>query len=141
MGNFTGVIINKVNGGLVRDTDTSDRIILLVVGGSEIGKLEYYKPENLNDITDLEALGWDDTIDLETRNWCITIPAKSSACLRNVRCILCWFRSLKSVKPADEGRFRQCGTYHQRSKHHRYLLTDCGRNNHSSRTRGTEDGQ
>ena len=26
MGNFTGVIINKVNGGLVRDTDTSDRI-------------------------------------------------------------------------------------------------------------------
>ena len=44
MGNFTGVIINKVNGGLVRDTDTSDRIILLVVGGSEIGKLEYYKP-------------------------------------------------------------------------------------------------
>lgn len=29
MGNFTGVIINKVNGGLVRDTDTSDRIILL----------------------------------------------------------------------------------------------------------------
>lgn len=67
MGNFTGVIINKVNGGLVRDTDTSDRIILLVVGGSEIGKLEYYKPENLNDITDLEALGWDDTIDLENK--------------------------------------------------------------------------
>ena len=98
MGNFTGVIINKVNGGLVRDTDTSDRIILLVVGGSEIGKLEYYKPENLNDITDLEALGWDDTIDLETRNWCITIPAKSSACLRNVRCILCWFRSLKKCQ-------------------------------------------
>ena len=47
MGNFTGVIINKVNGGLVRDTDTSDRIILLVVGGSEIGKLEYYKPEKM----------------------------------------------------------------------------------------------
>ncbi|MCS3024611.1 hypothetical protein NXW75_13450 [Bacteroides xylanisolvens] len=67
MGNFTGVIINKVNGGLVRDTDTGDRIILLVVGGSEIGKLEYYKPENLNDITDLEALGWDDTIDLENK--------------------------------------------------------------------------
>ena len=52
MGNFTGVIINKANGGLVRDTDTSDRVIL-------------------------------------------TIPAKSSACLRNVHCILCWFRSLK----------------------------------------------
>ena len=67
MGNFTGVSINKVNGGLVRDTDTSDRVILLVVGGSEIGKLEYYKPEALNDITDLEALGWDDTIDLENK--------------------------------------------------------------------------
>ena len=67
MGNFTGVIINKANGGLVRDTDTSDRVILLVVGGSEIGKLEYYKPEALNDITDLEALGWDDTIDLENK--------------------------------------------------------------------------
>ena len=98
MGNFTGVIINKVNGGLVRDTDTSDRIILLVVGGSEIGKLEYYKPENLNDITDLEALGWDDTIDLENKELCTTIPAKSSACLRNVRCILCWFRSLKKCQ-------------------------------------------
>ena len=39
MGNFTGVIINKVNGGLGRDTDTSDRIILLVGGGSAIGKI------------------------------------------------------------------------------------------------------
>ena len=81
MGNFTGVIINKVNGGLVRDTDTSDRIILLVVGGSEIGKLEYYKPENLNDITDLEALGWDDTIDLE-----------------NKELVHYWFRSLKKCQ-------------------------------------------
>ena len=132
MGNFTGVIINKVNGGLVRDTDTSDRIILLVVGGSEIGKLEYYKPENLNDITDLEALGWDDTIDLENKE---LVHYHTSEVFR-----LSPERSLY-LKPADEGRFRQCGTYHQRSKHHRYLLTDCGRNNHSSRTRGTEDGQ
>lgn len=67
MGNFTGVLINKVTGGLVRDTDTSDRVILLVVGGSEIGKVEYYKPEEMNDITDLEALGWDASIDLENK--------------------------------------------------------------------------
>lgn len=67
MGNFTGVLINKVTGGLVRDTDTGDRIILLIVGGSEIGKVEYYKPEELNDITDLEALGWDESIDLENK--------------------------------------------------------------------------
>ena len=44
MGNFTGVIINKVNGGLERHTETSDSIIFLLVALSEIGKLEYNKP-------------------------------------------------------------------------------------------------
>ena len=68
MGNFTGVLINKATGGLVRDADTSDRVILLVVGGIETGKLEYYNPQELNDITDLEYLGWDESKDLENKD-------------------------------------------------------------------------
>lgn len=67
MGNFTGVQINKVNGGLVRDTDTSDRVLLLVVGGTENDKLEYYNPEELGSATDLEALGFDENTDLKNK--------------------------------------------------------------------------
>lgn len=64
MGSFTGVSINKQHGGLVRETDTSDRIILLVCGGTAIaGKLVHYKPVELRAVTDLEALGWDEATD------------------------------------------------------------------------------
>lgn len=64
MGSFTGVSINKVHGGLVRETDTSDRIVLLVCGGTAIaGSLVHYKPVKLNALTDLEALGWDEAKD------------------------------------------------------------------------------
>lgn len=67
MGNFTGVSINKANGGLVRDTDTSDRVILLVVGGTETGELEYYNPKELYGIIDLETLGVDKSTDLKNK--------------------------------------------------------------------------
>ena len=64
MGSFTGVTINKQHGGLVRETDTSDRVILLVCGGTAIaGKLAHYKPVELKAVSDLEALGWDEAMD------------------------------------------------------------------------------
>lgn len=64
MGSFTGVTINKQHGGLVRETDTGDRVILLVCGGTAIAdKLTHYNPVELRAISDLEALGWDEAMD------------------------------------------------------------------------------
>lgn len=64
MGSFTGVAINKMHGGLVRETNTSDRTILLVCGGTPIeGKLSQYTPVELRALADLEALGWDEAMD------------------------------------------------------------------------------
>lgn len=65
---FKGVTTNKVKGGLVRAGDTSDRTLLMVVGAVAVaGKLEHYKPEELNDITDLEAMGVSDVTDLANK--------------------------------------------------------------------------
>ncbi len=86
MGNFTGVSINKVNGGLVRDSRYQrPRHFCSWSGGSEIGKLEYYKPVSPERYHTIWKR-WDGTIsiDLENKERCIIIPAKSSACLRNV---------------------------------------------------------
>ena len=67
MNAFNGVIINKRHGGLVRATDTSDRTVLLVCGGTAIaGKLENYKPVFLNSLYALEQLGC--TEDTDTKN-------------------------------------------------------------------------
>lgn len=64
MNAFNGVIINKMHGGLVRATDTSDRTTLLVCGGTAIpGKLENYKPVYLNSLYALEQLGCTETTD------------------------------------------------------------------------------
>lgn len=64
METFTGVGINKVHGGLIRETDASDRVVLLVCGGTAIaGKLTDYQPVRLDALSDLEALGWDETTD------------------------------------------------------------------------------
>lgn len=47
-----------MRGGLVRATDTSDRTVLLVCGGTAIpGKMENYKPVFLNSLYALEQLG------------------------------------------------------------------------------------
>lgn len=55
---FNGVTINKVRGGLVRASDTSDRVVLLVCGATAIpSKLEDYKPVKLNSPQALEQLG------------------------------------------------------------------------------------
>lgn len=64
MNAFNGVIINKMRGGLVRATDTSDRTVLLVCGGTAIaGKLENYKPVFLNSLYALEQLGCTEATD------------------------------------------------------------------------------
>lgn len=68
MGTFTGVGINKVYGGLVRDTDAADRVVLLVCGGTAPGgKLADYKPVRLDAVSDLEALGWEEGTDLQNK--------------------------------------------------------------------------
>lgn len=68
MGTFTGVGINKVHGGLVRETDTSDRVVLLVCGGTALaGKLVNYKPLRLDAVSDLEALEWDEAADIKNK--------------------------------------------------------------------------
>ena len=64
MNAFNGVIINKMHGGLVRATDTGDRTVLLVCGGTAIaGKLENYKPVFLNSLYALEQLGCTEATD------------------------------------------------------------------------------
>lgn len=64
MNAFNGVIINKMRGGLVRATDTSDRTVLLVCGGTAIaGKLENYKPVLLSSLYALEQLGCTEATD------------------------------------------------------------------------------
>lgn len=61
---FNGVTINKVRGGLVRASDTSDRTVLLVCGGTAIpAKLTDYTPVKLNSIEALEQLTWTETTD------------------------------------------------------------------------------
>lgn len=61
---FNGVIINKVRGGLVRASDTSDRTVLLVCGATAIpSKLEDYKPVKLNSMQALEQLTWTEETD------------------------------------------------------------------------------
>lgn len=54
---FNGVIINKVNGGLVREGDTGDRTVLLVCGATATDPLPNYSPVKLNSIEALEQLG------------------------------------------------------------------------------------
>ena len=54
---FNGVIINKVNGGLVRESDTSDRVLLLICGATATDQVPNYKPTKLNSIEALEQLG------------------------------------------------------------------------------------
>ena len=54
---FNGVIINKVNGGLVRESDTGDRILLLICGATATDNVPNYKPTKLNSIEALEQLG------------------------------------------------------------------------------------
>lgn len=64
MNAFNGVIINKMHGGLVRATDTGDRTVLLVCGGTAIpGKLENYQPVFLNSLYALEGLGYTEATD------------------------------------------------------------------------------
>lgn len=64
MNAFNGVIINKMHGGLVRATDTSDRTTLLVCGGTAIaGKLENYNPVFLNSLYALEQHGCTEATD------------------------------------------------------------------------------
>ena len=53
---FNGVIINKVNGGLVRESDTGDRVLLLICGATATDKVPNYKPVKLNSIEALEQL-------------------------------------------------------------------------------------
>lgn len=61
---FNGVTINKVRGGLVRASDTSDRTVLLVCGGTAIpAKLTDYTPVKLNSIEALEQLTWTEKTD------------------------------------------------------------------------------
>ena len=61
---FNGVTINKVHGGLVRASDTSDRTVLLACGATEIAeKLEEYVPVKLGGIQALEQLGWTEQTD------------------------------------------------------------------------------
>lgn len=61
---FNGVTINKVRGGLVRASDTSDRVVLLVCGATAIpSKLEDYKPVKLNSLQALEQLTWTERTD------------------------------------------------------------------------------
>lgn len=68
MGTFTGVGINKMHGGLVRETDTGDRVTLLVCGGTALpGKLVNYRPLRLDAVSDLEALEWDEAADLKNK--------------------------------------------------------------------------
>lgn len=68
MGTFTGVGINKMHGGLVRETDTGDRVTLLVCGGTALsGKLVNYRPLRLDAVGDLEALEWDEAADLKNK--------------------------------------------------------------------------
>ena len=54
---FNGVIINKVNGGLVRESDTGDRVVLLICGATATDSVPNYKPVKLNSIEALEQLG------------------------------------------------------------------------------------
>lgn len=54
---FNGVIINKVNGGLVRESDTGDRVVLLICGAAATDSVPNYKPVKLNSIEALEQLG------------------------------------------------------------------------------------
>lgn len=54
---FNGVIINKVNGGLVRESDTGDRVLLLICGATATDNMPNYKPTKLNSIEALEQLG------------------------------------------------------------------------------------
>lgn len=54
---FNGVIINKVNGGLVRESDTGDRVLLLICGATATDNVPNYKPTKLNSIEALEQLG------------------------------------------------------------------------------------
>ena len=54
---FNGVIINKVNGGLVRESGASDRVILLVCAGKAVAGLPNYSPVALDSIEALEQMG------------------------------------------------------------------------------------
>lgn len=65
---FQGVTTNKIKGGLVRASGTSDRTLLMVVGATAVtGKLEHYHPVELNDLSDLEAMNVNDVSDLTNK--------------------------------------------------------------------------
>lgn len=54
---FEGAKINKVQGGLVRAADVSDRVMLLVCGATAVDDMPLYEPVELNSLSDLESLG------------------------------------------------------------------------------------
>lgn len=64
---FNGVTINKVRGGLVRATDTTDRTILLVCGATANEGLSDYKPVKLNSLQALEQLEWTGATDVKNK--------------------------------------------------------------------------
>lgn len=65
---FKGVTTNKIKGGLVRASGTSDRTLLMVVGATAVtGKLEHYRPVELNDLSDLEAMNVNEVSDLTNK--------------------------------------------------------------------------
>jgi hypothetical protein len=61
---FKGITINKVQGGLVRSGETSDRTILIVCGATAVAGLAHYATLELQSIEDLEALGITEATDL-----------------------------------------------------------------------------
>lgn len=55
---FTGVNVNKLQGGLGRTGDANDRVVVLVMGMPEIdNKVAHYKPLELLQLSDAEKLG------------------------------------------------------------------------------------
>lgn len=54
---FEGAKINKVQGGLVRAANVSDRVLLLVCGATAVDDMPHYSPIELNSLSDLESLG------------------------------------------------------------------------------------
>lgn len=53
---FNGITINKAAGGIARNPNTSDRVVLLVCGATAVAGLAHYATTELQSIEDLEAL-------------------------------------------------------------------------------------
>lgn len=67
MGTFNGVNINKLQGGLVRESDSSDRVVLLIIAATANVKLSHHTPVRLDALSDLEALGFTEKTDESTK--------------------------------------------------------------------------